>query len=62
METSTDDEPNNKTNEMENTINNVNDLTMEEFRKKLTNHFDVLFQKKQRIWPKRLGEQRLNYH
>jgi hypothetical protein len=62
METATNEQQINETDENENNITNVNDLTMEEFRKKLTDHFDVLFQKKQLIWPKRLGEQRLNYH
>jgi hypothetical protein len=62
METATNEHQINETDKNENNITNVNDLTMEEFRKELTDHFDVLFQKKQLIWPKRLGEQRLNYH
>ena len=39
----------------------VKDLTLEYFRGRLVEHFDILFQKKQIVWPKRNKERRPSY-
>jgi Plant transposon protein len=61
MDHTTTDETTTTHDELPMGITDVNDLTMEEFRKRLTEHFDVLFQQKKLVWPKRWGEQQLHY-